>query len=132
LQHFRSFDDAAFEFETGVNIIIGPNASGKTNLLESILVVAQGASYRGSDRELIQHGQAWTRLDAVTKANNQHSVTIKTGKNTSHKEFKINNNIYRRLQPQHRIPVVIFEPNQLQSIASSPELRRNVLDGLNE
>ena len=44
LQHFRSYIDDSFEFSPAFNIIVGPNASGKTNLLEAILVVARGGS----------------------------------------------------------------------------------------
>ena len=64
LQHFRSYDDQLFELGSGVNIVVGPNASGKTNLLEAILVLARGNSYRVSDSELVQFDQDWARLDA--------------------------------------------------------------------
>jgi DNA replication and repair protein RecF len=40
LQNFRSYKDASFEFTPGVNIVVGPNASGKTNLLESVPISA--------------------------------------------------------------------------------------------
>ncbi len=132
LQNFRSFSDASFEFEPGVNIIIGPNASGKTNLLESILVSAQGGSYRGNDSGLIKSGCDWSRVDAVTEANNKHSVIIKRVDDTTKKRFIIAGNEYARLQPHHKIPVVIFEPNQLLFIATSPELRRNLVDNFYE
>ena len=52
LQQFRSYADELFELNPGVNIIVGPNASGKTNLLEAILVLALGSSYRAKDSEL--------------------------------------------------------------------------------
>ena len=52
LQNFRSYADAVFEFEPGVNIVVGPNASGKTNLLEAVMVLARGSSYRARDIEL--------------------------------------------------------------------------------
>lgn len=134
LQHFRSFSDASFEFESGVNIIIGPNASGKTNLLESILVVAQGSSYRSADKDLIQLNKEWARLDVATDGNTRHSVVIKRRgeSETAQKQFTIDGTDYKRLQRHHKIPVVIFEPNQLLYLASSPELRRNLLDGLLE
>ncbi len=132
LQNFRSFNEASFEFEPGVNIIIGPNASGKTNLLESILVVAQGNTYRGKDVDLISKGSLWGRIDAVTNANTEHSVVIKLEGDIAKKNFIIEATEYRRLQAHHRIPVVIFEPNQLLYIATSPELRRNLIDNLNE
>lgn len=45
LQNFRSYKDASFEFNEGVNIIIGPNASGKTNMLEGLVYVAIGGPF---------------------------------------------------------------------------------------
>jgi len=63
LQNFRSYKDESFEFEDGVNIVVGPNASGKTNLLEAVLVLARGGSYRAKDAELVRHGKPWARLD---------------------------------------------------------------------
>src|SRR6476646_11876366 len=69
LQHFRSYADSSFEFGPGVNIIVGPNGSGKTNLLEAILVVARGSSYRVADLDLLQFGEPWLRLDAHLEPN---------------------------------------------------------------
>ncbi len=63
-----------FEFEPGVNIVVGPNASGKTNLLESVLVLARGSSYRVKDPELIKHDQPWARLDGQFE---KHTRTLK-------------------------------------------------------
>ncbi len=59
LQQFRSYDDASFEFRDGVNIIVGPNGSGKTNLLEALQVVAVGSSYRVKDLDLVMHNKPW-------------------------------------------------------------------------
>ena len=64
LQQFRSYADASFEFGDGVNIIVGPNGSGKTNLLEAILVLARGSSYRVADVDLLQFDAGWFRLDS--------------------------------------------------------------------
>ncbi len=59
-----------------INIIVGPNASaGKTNILEAILVLARGSSYRAKDAELVKFGQAWARLD--THLANSTTRTIK-------------------------------------------------------
>ncbi|MCA1807607.1 MAG: AAA family ATPase, partial [Actinobacteria bacterium] len=63
LQNYRSYIDDSFEVDGAVNIIVGPNASGKTNLIESILVSAQGKSYRNSDEDLIHHQSDWGRVD---------------------------------------------------------------------
>lgn len=132
LQNFRSYKDAAFEFEPGVNIIIGPNGSGKTNLLESLLVICLGSSFRSHDNDLISHGQKWLRVDAYLQ-NNQHRATkIKLDNGRSEKTFELDDKAYRRMLFNHTIPVVLFEPNQLQLLTTSPDQRRQFLDTLLE
>lgn len=130
LQHFRSYGNEAFEFTPGVNIIVGPNASGKTNLLEAILVVARGSSYRVRDTELIQYGEQWARLDAH---DDQGVRTIKiVMEPRPSKTYEIEGKSYRRLSVQKTLPVVVFEPNHLFMFSGAPELRRAYLDDLLE
>ncbi len=130
LQHFRSYDDAAFEFAPAVNIIVGPNASGKTNLLESLLVVARGSSYRVRDAELIAYDQPWTRLDAY------YNGTLRTVKIVQSpvpgKTYEIDGRSFKRMTLQNLVPTVVFEPNHLAMFAGAPELRRTYLDDLLE
>ena len=130
LQHFRSYDDDSFEFSPSVNIIVGPNASGKTNLLESILVVARGGSYRAKDSELITFGHSWARLDARTE-NSTRVIKIMTDP-LPRKTYELNGDVFSRLTQHHTLPVVLFEPNHLSLLSGSPELRRSFLDDLLE
>lgn len=130
LQHFRSYTDAFFVIDAGVNIIVGPNASGKTNLLESILVVAHGSSYKAKDQELVQFGSSWARLDAHT-ASGERTVKIMT-EPTVAKSFVIDEQTISRLHHTRTLPVVLFEPNHLLLLSGSPELRRSFLDDLIE
>lgn len=133
LQQFRSYKDSSFEFDPGVNIIVGPNASGKTNLLESILVVSRGQSYRVKDAELLQIGAQWARLDARLFTDDVRTVKIQT-KNTSavQKSFEINEKVIARLHASKQLPVVLFEPDHLQLLSGSPDARRAYLDDLIE
>lgn len=130
LQHFRSYTDAYFELDPGVNIIAGPNATGKTNLLEAVLVVARGNSYKAKDSELIQFGQGWARLDAQSPAG-QRTVKIK-GEPAPGKTFDIDGQTLTRMHPTKMIPTVLFEPNHLLLTSGSPDLRRIFLDDLIE
>lgn len=130
LQHFRSYTDAYFELDSGVNIILGPNAAGKTNLLEAVLVVAKGGSYRAKDMELVQFGQSWSRLDAQTPAG-LRTVKLKT-EPTPGKSFEIDGQPIVRLHQSKTLPAVLFEPNHLLLLSGSPELRRSFLDDLIE
>lgn len=131
LQHFRSYNDTSFELDQGVNIIVGPNASGKTNLLEAILVLSRGGSYRVKDTELIQFEKPWARLDANIAGGAKRTVKLFSDQ-TPNKLFTINNKEYRRLPSAQTLPVVLFEPNHLQLLAGSPERRRDYLDDLLE
>jgi len=130
LQNFRSYLDDSFEFDPGVNIIVGPNASGKTNLLEALLVLARGSSYRASDKDLILFGELWFRLVADVDGG-ERIVKLETDPITS-KTFDINSKVYKRLRQEYTLPVVLFEPNHLTILSGSPEKRRLYLDDLLE
>ena len=131
LQHFRSFRDISFEFSPGVNVIVGPNASGKTNLLEAVLVLARGASYRAKDNELVQFGRPWARLDGHNQTNAQRTVKIVCEPAPS-KLYQVDGKPYKRLSLAHSLPAVLFEPNHLQMLSGGPERRRDYLDDLLE
>ena len=130
LQHFRSYSDASFNLDPGVNIIVGPNASGKTNLLEAVLVVSRGSSYKAKDAELVQFGSSWARIDTQL-AGQMRIVKIKTEPTVS-KVFEIDGQSVTRLHQGRTLPVVLFEPNHLMLLSGSPELRRSFLDDLIE
>jgi DNA replication and repair protein RecF len=131
LQNFRSYKDASFEFGEGVNIVVGPNASGKTNLLEAVLVLARGSSYRTRDSELVAWGKPWARLDA-NMADSRHRTLKIINEPQPAKVYEIDGKEYKRLSLQHSLPAVLFEPNHLQLLTGSPERRRDYLDDLLE
>lgn len=125
LQNFRSYSDLSFELNKGVNIITGPNASGKTNLLEAILLLCSGKTYRTTDvNDLINKDKPWARVDGVFVENQRTIKLTDDGK----KKFIIDDKEIIRLQPKYNIPTVLFEPSQLQLLTYSPEMRRSLLD----
>ncbi len=131
LQNFRSYSDASFEFEPGVNIIIGPNGSGKTNLLEAILVICSGNSYRARDLELIQFDKPWARLDGQFEKHVRILKLVKDAK-TTQKSFELDDKLFKRLSLERTVPVVLFEPNHLQLITRGPQQRRDYFDDILE
>jgi DNA replication and repair protein RecF len=58
LQNFRSYQSGVFEFRDGINLIVGKNGSGKSNLLESIFFLASGKSFRASSLKQLISWQA--------------------------------------------------------------------------
>lgn len=132
LKQFRSYKDASFEFGSGVNIIVGPNASGKTNLLEAILVLARGGSYRAADSDLIMFNKPWLRLDGTLDNGEGRTVKIVRGEPKTTKTYDLDGKQFTRLTMQHTLPVVLFEPNHLLLLNGQPDARRQYLDDLLE
>lgn len=131
LRNFRSYSNDSFELSPGVNIIVGPNASGKTNLLEAILMLARGSSYRAKDNELVQFNKPWARIDIRLLSGALRTVKL-IPEDVPSKIYEIDGKTYSRLSISHSLPVVIFEPNDLLLLSGGPERRRNYLDDLLE
>jgi DNA replication and repair protein RecF len=131
LQNFRSYKDSSFEFEPGVNIIVGPNASGKTNLLEAVMVLARGSSFRARDAELVQFDKAWARLDGNFEKQ-VRTVKIELAGEKPAKNFEIDNKPFIRLNLERSVPLVLFEPNHLQMLSRGPDARRDYFDDMLE
>lgn len=131
LQHFRSYQDAHFDFDENVNIIVGPNASGKTNLLEAIYVLCRGSSFRATDHDLIKHDETWARLDAQVDERT-HTVKLQLQNAKITKDYELDKSTYKRFASSISIPVVLFEPRHLQLVTESPDLRRSFLDDMIE
>jgi DNA replication and repair protein RecF len=131
LQRFRSYRDASFELAAGVNIVVGPNASGKTNLLEALLVLARGSSYRAKDSELVEFNKPWGRLDAHLCDGSQRTVKLSLEPQPN-KQYELSGKTFKRLTLDHTLPVVLFEPEHLRLLSGGPERRRDYLDDLLE
>jgi DNA replication and repair protein RecF len=130
LQKFRSFSDDAFDFSPGVNIIVGPNASGKSNILEALLLESLGVSYRTqNNEEMVQFDQPWSRVDVHTQ-NGQRSLKLERLAGVVKKSFEIDRQKFHRLNFAKTIPTVLFEPRHLQLLTTRPDLRRDYLDDL--
>ena len=132
LQNYRSYKDASFEFSQAVNIIVGPNASGKTNLLESILINCGESSYRGKDIELISHASDWAKIDCHTNEDIDRTIKLVRNLDNLEKTYVIGGQELKRISMQKTIPAVLFEPNHLNILTESPDSRRNFLDDLLE
>lgn len=125
LQNFRSYTDREFTFDPSVTIISGPNGSGKTNILEAIHVVSTGKSFRDGDDELTRYDQPWWKLQGSFDAG-QREVRYQDGV----KSLIIEDGEHKRFSKSHRIPVVLFEPDDLYLIHGSPGARRKYIDAV--
>lgn len=130
LHHFRSYEDYSVEFSPAVNIIVGPNGSGKTNMLEALYVLSYGVSFRGSDRDMVARAGDWFRLEAAYGGLQRVLACQITPQGGIEKQFTIDGVKRARLTDALRVPVVLFEPEHLRLLRDSPSHRRDYLDSL--
>lgn len=68
LRNYRNYEDLEVEFENKVNVILGENAQGKTNVMESIYVLAMAKSHRTSnDKDLIRWDSDYAKIEGRLK-----------------------------------------------------------------
>lgn len=132
LQNFRSYEESSFEFSDGVNILIGPNAVGKTNLLEAVYVSALGKGFRSKqDSDLIRTDQKWAKIDAILDEQERTIVLEKSAQDVRlKKRFIFGGNEKKRLSFDDLRPLVLFQPDDLRLVAGSPGRRRDYIDNL--
>lgn len=114
-----------------ITLILGNNGTGKTTLLEALYYMAQGTSFRGRDRDMIAHNVTRTDILQIQHDGSERRAALQEqADNKVKKTFLIEDKTSLRLLQKHRLPVVLFEPDELRLINSSPERRRKFFDGI--
>jgi DNA replication and repair protein RecF len=131
---FRSYPALEVEFPPGAQVIVGPNAAGKTNLVESLVVLGTGHSHRASlDGELIGWGADFARLEADVDAGAESRVELviaRTSAGGGRKRAAVNGVPRRPGALAAALPVVLFAPEDMLLIVGSPGSRRTAIDTL--
>lgn len=129
LENYRNYEHIALTCHPEVNILIGENAQGKTNLLESIYTLALAKSHRTSnDRELIRFNQEYAKIegDLHYRHGNMPLTMFITKKG---KKVKVNHIEQSRLtQYIGHLNVVLFAPEDLNIVKGAPQVRRRFID----
>lgn len=129
LHNYRNYEHVEFATDSSVNMFVGPNAQGKTNLLESIYVLALTKSHRThQDKEWIGwngerahiHGEIEKRYGACT-LDLQVSAQGKRAKVNGLEQRKLSDFI-------GQLNVVMFAPEDLEIVKGAPAVRRRFLD----
>ena len=130
LTNFRNYSNSIIQFSDGVNFILGKNAQGKTNLLESIYLCAISKSPRTTkEKQMIKFDEPYAKvlLDFNTIGGNKNIEIILSNQNK--KIIKINNiPIVKLTQLIGELNVVYFSPDELKLVKETPEDRRKFLD----
>jgi DNA replication and repair protein RecF len=132
LRTFRCFDELEIDLGPGVTVLVGPNGSGKTSLLEAVGWVARARSFRGvGDAALVQRGheQAIVRADVVEGERRQlfEAEVRASGRN----RVLLNRHPISRTRDLHGLlRTTMFAPDDLQLVKGGPSERREYLDDL--
>jgi len=136
LDHYRNYDRKEFIFNPGFNLIIGPNASGKTNLMEAIYLLSSGDSFRaGKIGETVNHRSQVAHVEGVVIVNNEElnlAVVLTrgelNGKKVRRRKFSLDGTAKSKGNFVGHFLSVLFRPEDLEIIIDSPSLRRGFLD----
>lgn len=132
--HFRNLSDGGIEFGPGLNLVVGSNGQGKTNLLEAVYFFRFGRSFRAQvETELIRFGESFCRAEVdCTFADGRRETfafVVERREARAAKTIKVNGEIVpRRADLAGRFPVVLFGPHDLRVVSGEPEHRRRFFD----
>lgn len=128
VQHVRTHLDYALTIAPDVTVIMGPNGSGKTSLIEALYIAFRGSSFKGSDKDVLTRGKTWYRVDVGFDDEGSRTVKFDADKTAGRKQFIVEGKTHYRLPAAVRYPVVLFEPDDLRLLHGSPERRRRFID----
>lgn len=128
--NLRNLQQVQLELEPGTNVFHGPNGAGKTTVIESLLVLAKGSSFRGgSPSSLIgPHADHFlVRAQLLDDINRKHSVALQRGR--SDWEGRIDGEPLQQISDTAQFfPMILMEPTTHELIGGPPEGRRRYLD----
>lgn len=132
LTQFRNYDQAMITPGEGVTVFVGPNAQGKTNVLEALHLCCLGRSHRTSrDEELIRWGAEAARVNIKTEQQDgTHEVTVLLSRTQKKKkQVRIGERQAERIgELLGHVCGVLFSPEDLQIVKSGPAERRRFID----
>ncbi|TWT26994.1 DNA replication/repair protein RecF [Planomicrobium sp. CPCC 101110] len=129
LFNYRNYESLDLSFSPEINVFIGENAQGKTNIMESLYVLSMAKSHRASnDKELIRWETDYGKIKAdVYRKYGKLPLEITLSKKG--KSAKVNHLEQRRLSDYiGQLNVVMFAPEDLNLVKGSPQVRRRFID----
>ena len=129
IENCRLLKSISLDLSPDLNIIIGPNASGKTSLLESLTLLSKGRSFRTSHiREVISKNEDVILVAAeIVDRNSTSRIGIKKSKTKT--TIRINKkDIYSQAELSSFLPITVIHPNSIELIIGSPSIRRSFID----
>lgn len=129
LNNYRNYGELELSFDNKVNVILGENAQGKTNVMESIYVLAMAKSHRTSnDKDLIRWDTDYAKIEGRVKKRHG-SIPMELIITKKGKKAKFNHIEQKKLsQYIGNMNIVMFAPEDLHLVKGSPQVRRRFID----
>ena len=133
LADFRNYRELEIEPSAGLNVFVGANAQGKSNLLEAVAMLGTGKSFRTSrDADVVRYGTAVASVagEGILRAGTVRlACTVATAHGGTRKTYTLNGRPVRYSNFLGNLRVVTFVPADLQLAAGAPSQRRAFLNG---
>jgi DNA replication and repair protein RecF len=129
IRGFRNYRQQQLQFNPRLNIVIGKNAQGKTNLLESIYYLSVNRSFRTNrDQDLANWDDNYFFVKGVFIKDGFEHTAQASYREKDQLKVLINNNPANRYDHLQLFPVVVFSPDDLQIIREGPSIRRRFIN----
>jgi DNA replication and repair protein RecF len=128
----RSLDRVRVELPAGITSVIGPNGTGKTNLVEAVYFALTGRSFRTSDRrDLIPFGGSLARAEATVRDDDglERRLLASVSRSEGRRHLLDGSAADPATISRNRPPVAVFAPDRLALVKGPPAERRAHLDG---
>lgn len=129
-KNYRNLEHRKIKLNNGLNILLGPNGSGKTNFLELFYIMSKGNIFRqGNLKDTIKEGKSYFYVNANLIKNEMHNK-IQIGINLENQKILINGKKQSKNKTKIFFPTVLFSPESLSVIKNSDMERRDLIDDL--
>lgn len=129
LRSYRSYETLHLAFDPGVQIFLGANAQGKTNIIEALYYAAFGRSHRtSSDAELIRVGADGAHIRLSFRRHDVPGELSFTFARGARRRITYAGESLRQRDLVGLLPMVLFSPEDLFLVKGAPALRRRYLD----
>ncbi|MBN1263645.1 MAG: DNA replication and repair protein RecF [Candidatus Pacebacteria bacterium] len=137
LKNFRNFTLKELKFGSRMSLVVGRNATGKTNLMEAIWILSRGRSFRGGrDEEMISYQEELSVNSCRLSDEEKLEIVLTRGEvggiRAPRKQYLVNGVKKRAMDFAGILKTVLFRPEDLEIVIGSPAVRRDYLDSVLE
>ena len=129
LKSFRNYSEEKVSFQEGINVFLGKNGQGKTNLLEAVYFLGMLSSFRKADtNRMIKDGEEFFSIEGFFRDDHADSLIVEKGEKGWGKIGSDGRVYKKKTDYTGKIKMVVFSADDLELIEGSPDVRRRYMD----